>query len=208
MNRYLKFGPCLIIVCLWGNSCSPPPVKKEPKSEEKKELEFPVLAGPQNNYMPRPLTPLPRVSHFASNSQELEMGRLIENYAQQRRLGMRRNAILSEVARQRAEDMARRSYFNHTNPDGIGPNHLIRQKGYVLPGFYDSSLAGNNVESIAAGDATAAGTFKQWLNSAGHRSHVLGETPFYRDQVDYGVGFAQSPTSPFRYYWVFLSAKN
>src|SRR6185369_16155823 len=46
---------------------------------------------------------------------------------------------LTQVARARAMDMAKRNYFDHVNPDGNGPNYLVRQTGYQLPSFWSTS---------------------------------------------------------------------
>ena len=44
------------------------------------------------------------------------------------------------------------------------------------------------------------------MNSAGHRRHLLAESDFYAGQTRYGVGYAELPGSPYRRYYVFLSA--
>lgn len=153
-------------------------------------------------------SPNPTNSPGSSASQaEERLAQLIIQDPNQKRPSMKRNSILAKVARQRAEDMARRNYFSHTNPDGFGPNYLVKQAGYVLPDHYDQSPSGNNIESIAAGSATAEETKEMWLNSQGHRTHMLGEIDFYAEQIEYGIGYANVPGSDYRYYWVLLTAK-
>lgn len=141
-----------------------------------------------------------------ANSQELAIADLAENASGQQRPYMVCNPILAQVARDRARDMAVRNYFGHTNPDGIGPNALVRSAGYRLPSFYASSQDGNNIESIAAGYPTAQDAFNGWMNSSGHRTQVLGEIDFYKDQVEIGVGYYYDANSDYKHYWVFLSA--
>jgi uncharacterized protein YkwD len=114
--------------------------------------------------------------------------------------------ILSQVARARARDMALRDYFSHTNPDGKGPNLLVREAGYALPDWYGDEQDANNIESISAGHPTADAAWQAWLNSSSHRIHVLGTEPFYAEQVAYGVGYYYNPNSTYHHYWVFLSA--
>jgi uncharacterized protein YkwD len=114
--------------------------------------------------------------------------------------------VLSQVARARARDMALRDYFSHTNPDGNGPNLLVRQAGYLLPDWYGDEQNANNIESISAGHVTANDAWQAWLNSSSHRTHVLGTEPFYAEQAAYGVGYYYDPTSHYQHYWVFLSA--
>ncbi len=102
--------------------------------------------------------------------------------------------------------MANRGYFDHVNPDGAGPNSLLRSAGYPLPDYYDQSAPGNNVESIAAGFATADATWEGWVNSPHHRSHVLAEEPFFTEQTEYGIGYYYDPNSYYHHYWVILTA--
>src|SRR5687767_12039102 len=86
------------------------------------------------------------------NSQEERVATLLTNAYDQHRPFVPVDPILPRVARARAIDLARRNYFDHVNPDGHGPNYLVRQAGYSLPATYDQSARGNKIESIAAGD--------------------------------------------------------
>jgi len=137
------------------------------------------------------------------NPQEQQVEALFRNDAEQHRQNPTLNDILSQVARARAQDMADRHYFSHTNPDGHLPNFMVEQAGYVLPDFYPNN--DNNVESIGLNYATAADAWQAWKNSPGHRVHVLGEDPFYAAQTDYGIGYVESGTSK---YWVLISARH
>jgi len=134
------------------------------------------------------------------------MGNILRTDPRQQRADPRCNAILAAVARARAQDMVARDYFGHTNPDGYGPNYLVRQAGYVLPSFYSTALDANNIESIAAGTwfDDAQVTWDQWLLSAPHRRHLLGEIEFYAAQYEYGVGYAQG--GYYGHYWVVITA--
>lgn len=125
----------------------------------------------------------------------------------QQRASLTYNAILARVARERARDMGQRNYFGHVNPDGIGANYLVTQAGYVLPDFYGSNKSSNNIESIAAGSETAEEAWSRWMNSTAHRTHLLGLTKFYAEQVEYGVGHAFAPDSRYKHYWVVITAK-
>jgi hypothetical protein len=146
-------------------------------------------------------------ARIAASEQELEIGRMLENYPGQQRDRLVHNATLARIARQRAQDMGARNYFSHTDPDGLGANTLVTRAGYALPDFYDRSPAGNNIESIGGGYHTSAAAWAGWMNSPGHRTHLLGLQPFYRDQTDYGVGYAHVPGSQYGHYWVVLIAK-
>ncbi len=138
--------------------------------------------------------------------QEREVANLIRSHQGQGRPFMVEHPILTSVAQSRARDMANRGYFGHTNPDGIGPNALVSAAGFHLPDWYDHSLAGNNIESIAAGYTSPPAVVNAWIASPGHRTHVLAEDVFFQEQTYYGVGYVYAPGSPYLHYWVFLSA--
>lgn len=114
--------------------------------------------------------------------------------------------VLTAVARARAADMAKRRYFSHTDPDGNGPNFLARTAGYALPSAWGRSRGGNFIESISAGHATAEAAWDAWMRSRMHRTHLLAHSSFYREQTNFGIGFYSDPASPYRQYWVILTA--
>ncbi|MEZ4730066.1 MAG: CAP domain-containing protein [Caldilineaceae bacterium] len=141
------------------------------------------------------------------NDQEKRIEELVIAHPEQQRSSLTCNPKLASVARARAEDMGRRAYFAHVNPDGQGPNYFVRQTGYVLPDFYSQETNGNNIESIGAGPGDADGMWNAWMKSEKHTTHILGKTSFFAEQVEYGIGFAQVPGSPYQFYWVFISAR-
>ncbi|HEU5010932.1 MAG TPA: CAP domain-containing protein [Roseiflexaceae bacterium] len=141
----------------------------------------------------------------ALNQQEQQLATLLINDPDQHHTSLTCHPILAQVARERAQDMVNRHYFSHTNPDGHGANYLVVQAGYVLPGMYSSAPDGNNIESIAAGYPAASATWTGWMNSPGHRAHLLGETQFYAEQREYGIGYASG--GDYHYYWVVIIAK-
>lgn len=106
----------------------------------------------------------------------------------QRRVQPVCNIFLVQAAQHRADDMQTRKYFNHTDPDGHTPNFWARNLGCNLPGEYPGE--GNQIESIALNYPTAKEAWTGWLNSAGHRVHVLGEIEFFSDQRYYGFGYS------------------
>ena len=157
--------------------------------------------------------PLPIIADTGScerawNAEERSLAKLFEKDRDQRRKKMHCDPVLTYVARLRALDMAKRRYFDHVNPDRDGPNVLVQRAGYVLPTFYSHSRSANNVEVIVAGRPTADAAWKAWLKSGHHRPLALGTDRFYRDQTDYGVGYAQVPGSQFGSYWVLISARH
>ena len=151
------------------------------------------------------LAPASARTHRLS-SDEMVLFKRISSSSVQQRVSITLDPILCLVARQRAADMAKRDYFSHTNPDGFGANYLVRREGYVLPTYYDASLSGNNIESLGMGIGGAGEIFSLWLGSPAHRTHVLGEGAFYREQRSIGVGVFRSSRPPFYKYFVMLSA--
>ncbi|WP_282204860.1 CAP domain-containing protein [Kitasatospora fiedleri] len=77
---------------------------------------------------------------------------------------MRSNAKLATAALRHSEDMAARNFFDHTNPDGAGPQQRIDAVGYAWSGWG---------ENIARGQKDAAAVMESWMNSPGHRANIL-----------------------------------
>lgn len=155
------------------------------------------------------------------NAEERAMMAEFMNSTRQRRPSMRCNSTLSAVARARAQDMADRNYFGHINPDGIGPDYLAERAGYNLPSFYGVTRSSNHIESIAAGGSypTASAAWNALLTSPTHRVHLLGQPPidengnqipgiedFFREQSEFGIGYAYTDNTRYRHYWVIISA--
>jgi uncharacterized protein YkwD len=72
---------------------------------------------------------------------------------------------LSDIAQGHAEDMARRDYFSHTAPGGVGMKERLAAAGITY------HLAGEN---IAWGDRGAESVVRRWMGSPGHRKNILG----------------------------------
>ena len=143
---------------------------------------------------------------YVLSSEEALVADYMVHDADQQRPSMQLDPILARIARERAADLAARNYFAHVNPDGVGPNALVREAGYVLPAWWGTVVADNYIESIAAGRNTAAATWTDWMNSPSHRTHILATDAFYQNQTSYGVGYAYSANSTYRHYWVILTA--
>ncbi|MEV8097563.1 sigma-70 family RNA polymerase sigma factor [Kitasatospora sp. NPDC085879] len=70
-----------------------------------------------------------------------------------------------ELAAQRhSDDMAARNFFDHTNPDGQGPQPRIDAAGYKWSSWG---------ENIARGQRDAAAVMKSWMDSPGHKANIL-----------------------------------
>jgi len=70
---------------------------------------------------------------------------------------------LGGLAQQFSDDMARRGFFDHTDPDGDTPWDRARDAGI-------DDLGGEN---IARGQATAQAVMDSWMKSPGHRANIL-----------------------------------
>jgi uncharacterized protein YkwD len=97
------------------------------------------------------------------------------------------NEQLRAAARAHSLDMGTRNYFDHNTPEGTTPFQRIAAAGYT------GSPQGEN---IAAGNATAAATMTQWMNSPGHCRNIMN--PQYRAL---GVGYARVAGSRYTHYW-------
>jgi uncharacterized protein YkwD len=165
-----------------------------------------ISRGEFLTYIPLLANPIANPTACSLNAQEQAVASLAINHPDQGRKTLDCHPILARVARERALDMGKRGYFSHTNPDGYGPNYLVRQAGYQLPSWWSSEPTTNYIESIAGGYPTPEAAWQAWLNSPGHRRHVLGENEFWAEQTNYGIGYAYVAGSPYRHYWVFITA--
>jgi uncharacterized protein YkwD len=161
--------------------------------------------GPKTVYIPQIL--FQPIAAYELNTAESALEQFLLTYPGQQRPTLLIDITLAQVARQHAEDMANRDYCSHTTPDGYGPNYLVRAAGYPLPAEYSQSERGNNIESIACGQDSAQQVWNQLINSGAHRRHLLGQSDMYRQQIDYGIGFAYRQGATYEYYWVIITAK-
>lgn len=73
------------------------------------------------------------------------------------------NSGLADLAQNFSEDMARRGFFDHTDPDGASPWDRAAKAG----------ISGLAAENIARGQADAAAVMEAWMNSPGHKANIL-----------------------------------
>jgi uncharacterized protein YkwD len=88
--------------------------------------------------------------------------------------------VCTQAAFDHAQDMARRSYFDHFSPDGGSPTTRYRRR----------NTSGQRVirvtENIARGNGTTPeSALRMWLDSSGHRKHLVG-----KEMNHIGVGVA------------------
>ena len=95
---------------------------------------------------------------------------------------------LSSIARAHSEDMTNRGYFDHDNPEGLGPSDRIDRAGYNCWKGSHYGVAENitiELESTSI-DRMADGAVQGWLNSSGHRINLLGRQ---YDRTGIGASF-------------------
>jgi len=87
------------------------------------------------------------------------------------------NPILEQAARLKANDMALKSYFAHTSPEGVSPWAWLEAVGYTF------TTAGENlaVNFVDSEDVTEA-----WMNSPGHRANIV-----HSDFTEIGIATAK-----------------
>ena len=104
------------------------------------------------------------------------------------------STVLSAAARMHARNMARRGFFDHTDPQDRGPAERVamfdRDDQFTYIG-----------ENIAAGYRSARAACRGWMRSAGHRANILE-----RGYTSIGGGFARG--GPYRRYFVQVFARH
>src|SRR3990172_5760313 len=89
---------------------------------------------------------------------------------------LRYNILLSRAAQMKADDMAQRGYFSHSDPDGLLPWAWLDKAGYRYS-YAGENLGLNFVES--------AGLLNAWMNSSFHKLNLLNT-----NYTEIGIGVA------------------
>lgn len=76
------------------------------------------------------------------------------------------NEKLEKAARSHSEDMAKRNFFSHTNPDGLEPWDRVAATGYQM------SACAENIAMMSMG-IDAVEVMDGWINSSSHRTNLL-----------------------------------
>lgn len=134
-----------------------------------------------------------------------KLAKLIMEDDFQNRNEIRCNQILSDVAAQKAKDMAEFGMVTH-NLKG-SPNGRLEEAGFKLPHYYGRNFNSNQVEAIAGGYTDAEDVWDAFKKSTGHRMHLLGEHEFYVEQDEIGIGFYREWETPHVEYWVVFLTK-
>ncbi|MBT2448767.1 sigma-70 family RNA polymerase sigma factor [Streptomyces sp. ISL-43] len=95
---------------------------------------------------------------------------------------LKEDAQLRTAAQGHSDDMDRRDFFSHTNPDGADPGKRTTAAGYRWSTYG---------ENIAMGQQTPAQVMDSWMKSQGHRENILNCS-----FKDIGVGIHQGAGGP------------
>ena len=100
------------------------------------------------------------------------------------------NPVLDAAAQGHAEDMLRRAYYDHENPEGVTVGSRLRDAGYGKPSLV--------TENIAKGLFSPTEVVHRWMASSDHRSSILdvGVT-----ELGGGVAFGENDNG-FEVIWV------
>jgi uncharacterized protein YkwD len=135
-----------------------------------------------------------------------ELFELVRDHPGQRREKMERNPKLDYGAMTKAEYAHSTKTYTHEDKHGCGSNWWARENGlYNLPDWYPKHDEANNIESMVMRRLTPQHAFDAWLNSPGHRKHLLGELDFYKQQTQIGIGYVVVDAKG-NGYWLFWSA--
>ncbi|HXV44511.1 MAG TPA: CAP domain-containing protein [Anaerolineae bacterium] len=101
------------------------------------------------------------------------------------------DSTLMQVAEAHSRDMRNRDFFNHINPDGLGPGDRLDNAGYRWQRWG---------EIIGAAYATPQAMLNGWMNSPGHRANLLNP-----NFSEIGLGYVSG--GEYDYYWTAVFAK-
>ena len=114
---------------------------------------------------PAPHAPAPPVEsamHRAAEVRALES--LVNEHRRQAGCApLRLHDGATRVAQRHSEDMARRNFFSHQNPDGESPFDRLHEGGISFRAA---------AENIAYGQRDAQAVMASWVSSAGHRRNI------------------------------------
>jgi uncharacterized protein YkwD len=109
-------------------------------------------------------------------------------------IALERDPALDALARAHSEDMVRRTFFSHVNPDGQNPLDRIRADGRD-----DFTLAAENVGLTNRAEPNRQ-ILQGWIASPDHRRN-LNAPAFNRT----GVGVARAPDGSWYYTQLYLT---
>jgi len=92
------------------------------------------------------------------------------------------DARLTQASQLHSDDMGRRDFYAHENPDGLGPSPRVYAQG--LPP--DGTTVAENIHWGTGWLATPKEIVRDWMDSPGHRRNILRAEVSH---VGVGIGF-------------------
>lgn len=134
-----------------------------------------ILAGCAGDISPSP-TPTPEPTPESELTYALEVEQEMHKEVNRIRASNGLNTLehkedLRDVARSHSEDMDRRDFFSHTNPDGESPFDRLENAGIQCYSAGENILY--NYNSDMTPEQAAKKSIDQWMNSPGHRANIL-----------------------------------
>jgi uncharacterized protein YkwD len=106
------------------------------------------------------------------------------------------NDALGELARKHSQDMKRRDFFDHVNPDGLDPFARLKRAGITF------STAAENIAQNQGFPDPGNQAVIGWMNSDGHRGNILDLSNAGYTQT--GVGIARKDDGTYFFTQVFI----
>jgi uncharacterized YkwD family protein len=181
-GRYLKIGGTT-------GSQAPKPTPKQ-QAQQKPQQKEPMPSTPKTTTPDTPKITTPKTPAEGISEEEQKVLDLVN--AERTKAGLEPLQIdmeLQKVARLKAQDMSENNYFAHNSPTYGSPFDMMRQFNISF------KAAGENL----AGNSTAEGAVKAWMNSEGHRENILNPKFNYT-----GIGIAPSATYTKIYVQMFI----
>ncbi|WP_228184069.1 sigma-70 family RNA polymerase sigma factor [Streptomyces anulatus] len=170
---------CVLLVLLWPSSTPTAPKPSSAPSHHHTQPQHAASSSPSADIEPsRTSVPTPPPSRSAlptpttptrspslSHTPEQQLTRLINA----RRLeagcaALRTDPRLSTSARDHAQDMVKRSYFDHVDTEGHNPDHRMRSAGYPV---------GLWAENLDRGTANPETVVNDWMDGSIHQQNML-----------------------------------
>ena len=139
------------------------------KIEDLKKNSFQDVVG---EFAKQIFTPPPLVINTKANQSVLTKEKIIaytnaQRYDNGNLFPLIENAVLSEAARAKAQDMFNKQYFEHISPSGVTPGDLVESFGYQYIVTGENLIMGNFSDEKEL--------VQHWMDSPGHRENILNE---------------------------------
>jgi uncharacterized protein YkwD len=158
------------------------PVAPPPLATATPRPPAPAATRPAPTATPEPPSPPPAAPANLGGLESAMLASHNQERAQANLPAFSVDGTLTQIARQRAQDMASRNYFAHTSPTGQTAFTLLNASGY---GY---ALAGENLARNNYPESQAVGVAMQaFMASQSHRVNVL-EAKFTRIGIGMAIG--------------------